>query len=42
MNEEYAKVKRLGDRLAEVDSLIDWDAFSMRRIRLIHPMSYLR
>ncbi|OFV66223.1 MAG: hypothetical protein SBU_000780 [Candidatus Syntrophoarchaeum butanivorans] len=38
MNEEYEKVKRLGDRLAEVDSLIDWGAFRMRRkARLIHP-----
>ena len=27
MNEEYAKVERLGDRLAEIDSLIDWEAF---------------
>jgi len=27
LNEEYEKVKRLGDRLAEVDSLIDWGAF---------------
>ncbi|MHC1582583.1 MAG: IS5/IS1182 family transposase, partial [Candidatus Syntropharchaeia archaeon] len=27
LNEEYEKVKRLGDRLAEVDSLIDWEAF---------------
>jgi len=27
LNEEYEKVERLGDRLAEVDSLIDWEAF---------------
>ena len=27
MKEEYEKVKKLGDRLAEVDSLIDWEAF---------------
>ena len=27
MNEEYAKVERLGDRLAEIDPLINWDAF---------------
>jgi IS5 family transposase len=27
LNEEYKKVKKLGDRLAEVDSLIDWEAF---------------
>ena len=27
LNEEYEKVKRLGDRHAEVDSLIDWGAF---------------
>lgn len=26
-NEEYKRVKRLGDRLAEVESLIDWEAF---------------
>ncbi|MHC1565165.1 MAG: hypothetical protein ACXQS6_02445 [Candidatus Syntropharchaeales archaeon] len=38
LNEEYAKVERLGDRLAEIDPLINWDAFSMRRkARLIHP-----
>ncbi|MHC1566278.1 MAG: hypothetical protein ACXQTD_00665 [Candidatus Syntropharchaeia archaeon] len=28
MKEGYEKVKKLGDRLAEVDSLIDWEAFS--------------
>ncbi|MHC1565814.1 MAG: transposase, partial [Candidatus Syntropharchaeales archaeon] len=27
LNEEYAKVECLGDRLAEIDSLIDWEAF---------------
>ncbi|MHC1570063.1 MAG: hypothetical protein ACXQTA_03430 [Candidatus Syntropharchaeales archaeon] len=27
LNEEYAKVERLGDRLAEIDPLINWDAF---------------
>jgi IS5 family transposase len=27
LNEEYGRVKRLGDRLAEIESLIDWDAF---------------
>jgi len=27
LKEEYEKVKKLGDRLAEVDSLIDWGAF---------------
>jgi IS5 family transposase len=26
-NEEYERVKRLGDRLAEIESLIDWEAF---------------
>ena len=26
LNEEYAKVERLGDRLAEIDSLIDREA----------------
>ena len=39
LNEEYEKVKRLGDRLAEVDSLIDWGAFRMRRIRLIRGIA---
>jgi len=29
-NEEYKRVQRLGDRLAEIESLIDWSAF--RRI----------
>ena len=29
LNEEYAKVERLGDRLAEVDHLINWDAFRL-------------
>ena len=27
LNEEYRRVKRLGDRLAEIESLIDWEAF---------------
>ena len=27
LKEEYEKVKKLGDRLAEIDSLIDWEAF---------------
>ena len=27
LSEEYEKVKRLGDKLAQVDSLIDWGAF---------------
>jgi IS5 family transposase len=27
LNEEYKRVKRLGDRLAEIESLIDWEAF---------------
>ena len=27
LNEEYEKVKKLGDRLAEIDSLINWEAF---------------
>ena len=26
-NEESERVKRLGDRLAEIESLIDWEAF---------------
>jgi IS5 family transposase len=26
-NEEYKRVKRLGDRLAEIESLLDWEAF---------------
>ncbi len=25
--EEYERVKLLGDRLSEIDSLIDWEAF---------------
>ncbi|HEC56741.1 MAG TPA: hypothetical protein ENI32_02490 [Candidatus Syntrophoarchaeum butanivorans] len=39
LNEKYEKVKRLGDRLAEVDSLIDRGAFRMRRIRLIRGIA---
>jgi IS5 family transposase len=27
MNKEYEKVKEFGDRLAEVDPLIDWEFF---------------
>ena len=27
LSEEYEKVKRLGDKLAQIDSLIDWGAF---------------
>ena len=27
LNEEYKRVRRLGDRLAEIESLIDWDSF---------------
>ena len=26
-NDEYERVKHLGDRLAEIASLIDWEAF---------------
>lgn len=29
INEEYAKVKRLGDRLADIEPLIDWEAFRL-------------
>ena len=25
--EEYERVKRLGDRLSEIENLIDWEAF---------------
>jgi len=25
--EEYERVKRLGDRLSEIEKLIDWEAF---------------
>ena len=27
MNKQYARVRELGDKLAEIDSLIDWDFF---------------
>jgi IS5 family transposase len=27
LNEEYKRVRRLGDKLAEIESLIDWEAF---------------
>ena len=27
LKEEYEKVKKLGDKLSEIDSLIDWEAF---------------
>ncbi len=27
INEEYAKVERLGDRLARIEPLIDWERF---------------
>ena len=27
MKEEYEKVKKLGDKLSEIDSLIDWEVF---------------
>jgi IS5 family transposase len=27
LNEEYKRVERLGDKLAEIESLIDWEAF---------------
>jgi transposase, IS5 family len=27
LNEEYKRIQRLGDRLAELESLIDWEAF---------------
>jgi IS5 family transposase len=27
MNKEYEKIKELGDRLAEIDPLIDWEVF---------------
>ncbi len=27
MKKEYARVEQLGDKLAEIDSLIDWEVF---------------
>ena len=27
ISEEYAKVERLGDKLANIEPLIDWEAF---------------
>ncbi len=27
MNKEYARVELLGDKLAEIDPLIDWEVF---------------
>jgi len=27
LNEEYKRIQRLGDRLAELESLIEWEAF---------------
>ena len=27
LNEAYKRVERLGDRLAEIGAMIDWDAF---------------
>ena len=27
MNKQYARVQELGDRLAEIDPLIDWEVF---------------
>ena len=27
MNKQYARVKELGDKLAEIDHLIDWEFF---------------
>ena len=27
MNKEYARVERLGDKLAEINPLIDWEIF---------------
>ena len=29
LNEEYAKMKKLGDNLAKIESLIDWEAFRL-------------
>jgi IS5 family transposase len=28
LNEEYERVKQLGDRLMEIESVIDWRSFS--------------
>jgi IS5 family transposase len=27
LNEAYTRVERLGDRLAEIESMVDWEAF---------------
>jgi len=27
LNEAYKRVERLGDRLAEIESMVDWEAF---------------
>ncbi|MDI6876402.1 MAG: IS5/IS1182 family transposase, partial [Methanomicrobiales archaeon] len=27
LNEEYKRIQRLGDRLAELESLIEWESF---------------
>ena len=29
LKEEYEKVKKLGDKLSEIDSLINWEAFAI-------------
>nr|QNO57580.1 hypothetical protein MFOBGCIO_00008 [Methanosarcinales archaeon ANME-1 ERB7] len=29
LNEEYERVKQLGDRLMEIESVIDWEAFRL-------------
>jgi hypothetical protein len=29
LNEEYERVRQLGDRLMEIESVIDWEAFRL-------------
>jgi len=39
LNEEYKHIQKLGDKLAELDSLIDWEAFRPIVSQLYHSNS---
>jgi len=39
LNEEYKHIQKLGDKLAEIDSLIDWETFRPIVNQLYHSNS---
>jgi len=40
LNEEYKHIQKLGDKLAELDTLVDWEAFRPIVNQLITVIPY--